>query len=281
MQLENCTIHSCHRDYSNSNESHSDDISSNNERIEGKFAVMEEMLKKLLELKTNPTTSEARETIGGHGRGGNPNMSRGRENPEIEILESKDDMPPLEPLSREERSTVFERRVADFLGKMKDFNHRGAEFERGRGGSEGGDLSLTSKLFYVLDGFSPCAILNPCVTIKCLSKKESGLQCISNGYGRRNPPPIDRDPSEGRRRVTEGCRFDLERLLRIRDQPPDPPFMLALRDGKKQVVKRGREGGGLGRRPAIWWRRAGGLWERSGLVRIRKDLHMEEYLESY
>ncbi|KAL0913520.1 hypothetical protein M5K25_016986 [Dendrobium thyrsiflorum] len=54
-------------------------ISSNNERMEGKFAVMEEMLKKLLELKTNPTTSEARDTTGGHGRDGNPNMSRRRE----------------------------------------------------------------------------------------------------------------------------------------------------------------------------------------------------------
>ncbi|KAL0922161.1 hypothetical protein M5K25_006126 [Dendrobium thyrsiflorum] len=104
-------------------------ISSNNERMEGKFVVMEEILKKLLELKTNPTTSEARETIGGHGRGGNPNMSSERENPEIEILEGEDDMPPLEPLSKEERSTGFERRVADFSGKMEDFDHRGSYFD--------------------------------------------------------------------------------------------------------------------------------------------------------
>ncbi|KAH0456698.1 hypothetical protein IEQ34_014605 [Dendrobium chrysotoxum] len=62
------------------------------------------MLKKLMEMKTNPTTSEVRETVDGHGIGGNPNPSRGRKNPEVEILEGEDDMPPLEPLSREEMS---------------------------------------------------------------------------------------------------------------------------------------------------------------------------------
>ncbi|KAL0904718.1 hypothetical protein M5K25_026859 [Dendrobium thyrsiflorum] len=104
--------------------------------MEGKFAVMEEMLKKLLELKTNPVTSEASETIGGHERGGNPNMSRGRENQEIEILEGEDGLPPLEPLSREEMSTGFERRAADFVERIEDFYRRGAEFERRRGESD-------------------------------------------------------------------------------------------------------------------------------------------------
>ncbi|PKU67035.1 hypothetical protein MA16_Dca023165 [Dendrobium catenatum] len=33
-------------------------ITSNNERLEGKFTAMEEMLKILLEMKTNPATSE-------------------------------------------------------------------------------------------------------------------------------------------------------------------------------------------------------------------------------
>ncbi|KAL0909347.1 hypothetical protein M5K25_020204 [Dendrobium thyrsiflorum] len=43
-------------------------ISTNNERMEGKFTVMEEMLKKLLEMKTAPATSEARRTNGDHGK---------------------------------------------------------------------------------------------------------------------------------------------------------------------------------------------------------------------
>ncbi|KAH0459727.1 hypothetical protein IEQ34_012541 [Dendrobium chrysotoxum] len=86
-------------------------ISSNNKRMEEKFAVMEEMLKKLLEAKIKAVTSEAKETIGGHGRDENPNTFRGRENPEVEILEGEDGMSPLEPLSREERSSDYARRV--------------------------------------------------------------------------------------------------------------------------------------------------------------------------
>ncbi|KAL0906076.1 hypothetical protein M5K25_024538 [Dendrobium thyrsiflorum] len=108
-------------------------ISSNNEKMEGKFAVMEEMLKKLLEVKTAPATSEARETIGGHGRSGNPNMFRVKENPEVEILEGEDGMPPLEPIYREEMSTGFEKRAVDFVERMEDYYHRGAESERRRG----------------------------------------------------------------------------------------------------------------------------------------------------
>ncbi|KAL0917223.1 hypothetical protein M5K25_012272 [Dendrobium thyrsiflorum] len=99
-------------------------------RMEGKFAVMEEMLKKLLEVKTAPATSEARETISSHERRGNPNIFRGRENPEVEILECEDGMPPLEPLSREEMSTGFERMAADFVGRREDFYRRGAESKR-------------------------------------------------------------------------------------------------------------------------------------------------------
>ncbi|KAH0466742.1 hypothetical protein IEQ34_003980 [Dendrobium chrysotoxum] len=65
---------------------------------------MEEMLKKLIEMKTNPATSEVRETTDGQGKDGNPNPPRGRKNTEVEILEVEDDMPPLKPLSREEMS---------------------------------------------------------------------------------------------------------------------------------------------------------------------------------
>ncbi|KAL0904327.1 hypothetical protein M5K25_026419 [Dendrobium thyrsiflorum] len=101
--------------------------------MDGRFTALEEMMKKMLEDKQKTTTSE---TTGGHRRGGNPNPFRGRENPKVEVLEGDDGMPPLEPLSREERSIGFERRVANFSGKRKDFNHKGAEFERGRGGSE-------------------------------------------------------------------------------------------------------------------------------------------------
>ncbi|KAH0463358.1 hypothetical protein IEQ34_007940 [Dendrobium chrysotoxum] len=71
---------------------------------------MEEMLKKLLEVKTNPTTSKAREHVGGSGSGGNPNIFRGRENPEVEILEGEDGIPPLESLSREEMSIGYARK---------------------------------------------------------------------------------------------------------------------------------------------------------------------------
>ncbi|KAL0924163.1 hypothetical protein M5K25_004972 [Dendrobium thyrsiflorum] len=124
-------------------------IASVNEKIEGRFAVLEDMLKKLLKSKSNPATSEAKETTAGHGRGENPIPFRGRENPDVEILEGEDDMSHLEPLSREERSTGFERRVVEFSEKMEDFDHKGAEFERGRWGSEGGREILGDfSLFY-------------------------------------------------------------------------------------------------------------------------------------
>ncbi|KAH0459117.1 hypothetical protein IEQ34_011931 [Dendrobium chrysotoxum] len=93
---------------------------------------MEEMLKKLLEVKTNPTTSKAREHIGGGGRGGNPNMVRERENPEVEILEGEDGIPPIEPLSREEMSIGYVRRGAEFIRRGDDFERRGADFKRRR-----------------------------------------------------------------------------------------------------------------------------------------------------
>ncbi|PKU81459.1 hypothetical protein MA16_Dca015864 [Dendrobium catenatum] len=104
-------------------------ITTNNERLKGKFTAMEEMMKKLLEMKTNPTSSEARETTGDRGVGGNPNPLRGRRNPDVEILEGEDDMPPLEPLSREEMSMGNDRRCADFSGRREEFQRRGAEFQ--------------------------------------------------------------------------------------------------------------------------------------------------------
>ncbi|KAL0910423.1 hypothetical protein M5K25_021404 [Dendrobium thyrsiflorum] len=103
--------------------------------------MMDEMLKKLLEVKATPVTLEARETIVGHGRRGNPNIFRGRKNLEVEILEGEDDMSPVESLSREERSIGIERRVADFSGKREDFYHRGAELK-----VEEGDLKKEAGL---------------------------------------------------------------------------------------------------------------------------------------
>ncbi|KAH0459578.1 hypothetical protein IEQ34_012392 [Dendrobium chrysotoxum] len=91
------------------------------------------MLKKLLEVKLNPATSETKETISGHGRCGNPNTLRGRKNSEVRILEGEDGMPHLEPLSREEMSIGYARRGAEFVRRGDDFNRRGADLERRRG----------------------------------------------------------------------------------------------------------------------------------------------------
>ncbi|KAL0906345.1 hypothetical protein M5K25_024832 [Dendrobium thyrsiflorum] len=85
-----------------------------NERMEEKFAMVEDVLKKLLEAKPNPMTLEEKETTSSYGRGGNPNTFRRRENLEVKILEGENGMPPLEPLFREEMSIGYERRGADF-----------------------------------------------------------------------------------------------------------------------------------------------------------------------
>ncbi|KAL0909077.1 hypothetical protein M5K25_023601 [Dendrobium thyrsiflorum] len=96
------------------------------EKIEGRFAALEE---KMPEDKQKSATSESKETTSGHGRGGNPNLFWGRENPEVEVLEGDDGMPPLEPLSREEMSMGYDRRGVDFIGRREEFHRRGADFE--------------------------------------------------------------------------------------------------------------------------------------------------------
>ncbi|KAL0921419.1 hypothetical protein M5K25_008486 [Dendrobium thyrsiflorum] len=96
------------------------------EKIDGRFAALEDLMKKMIEDKQKPATSE---TTGGHGRGGSPNPFRGRENPEVEVLEGNDGMPPLEPLSREEMCMGYDKRKADFVRRMEEFHCRGAEFE--------------------------------------------------------------------------------------------------------------------------------------------------------
>ncbi|KAL0920251.1 hypothetical protein M5K25_009372 [Dendrobium thyrsiflorum] len=76
--------------------------------------------------KQKPATTE---TTGSHGRGGNPNPFRGRENPKEEVLEGDDGMPPLIPLSRKEMSMGYDRRGADFVERREEFYRRGADFE--------------------------------------------------------------------------------------------------------------------------------------------------------
>ncbi|KAL0923472.1 hypothetical protein M5K25_007530 [Dendrobium thyrsiflorum] len=102
-------------------------FSSIHEKMDGRFAALEDLMKKMIDDKQKLASSE---TIGGHGRGGNPNPSRGRENPEVEVLEGDDGMPPLEPLSREELSWGYDRQEAEYVGRREEFYRRGAGFER-------------------------------------------------------------------------------------------------------------------------------------------------------
>ncbi|KAL0928155.1 hypothetical protein M5K25_000022 [Dendrobium thyrsiflorum] len=102
-------------------------FSSIHEKMDGRFAALEDLMKKMIDDKQKPASSE---TIGGHGRGGNPNPLWGRENSEVEVLEGDDGMPPLEPLSREELSRGYDRREADYVGRREEFYRRGAGFER-------------------------------------------------------------------------------------------------------------------------------------------------------
>ncbi|KAL0915706.1 hypothetical protein M5K25_013157 [Dendrobium thyrsiflorum] len=51
-------------------------------------------------------------------------------NPEVEILGGENEMPPLEPISREEMSIGYTRRGAEFVRRGDGFDRRGADFER-------------------------------------------------------------------------------------------------------------------------------------------------------
>ncbi|KAL0924171.1 hypothetical protein M5K25_004980 [Dendrobium thyrsiflorum] len=95
--------------------------------MDGRFAALEDLMKKMIDDKQKPALSE---TIGGHGRGGDPIPSRGRENPEVEVLEGDDGRPPLEPLSREELSRGYNRQEAKYVGRREEFYRRGVGFER-------------------------------------------------------------------------------------------------------------------------------------------------------
>ncbi|KAL0916089.1 hypothetical protein M5K25_013571 [Dendrobium thyrsiflorum] len=84
------------------------------EKIDGIFAAVEEMLKKLLKTKPNTTVPDTKEATSRHGSGGNLNLLKGRKDQAVETLDGEDGMPPLEPISREEMSIEYERRGANF-----------------------------------------------------------------------------------------------------------------------------------------------------------------------
>ncbi|KAL0927604.1 hypothetical protein M5K25_001792 [Dendrobium thyrsiflorum] len=105
--------------------------------MDGRFAASEEMMKKMLEDKQKTATLE---TTGNHGSGRNPNPFRGRENPEVEVLEGEDGMPPLELLSREGMSQAYDRRGAEFEGRREEIPRMAVDFEgRRRDYDEGFD----------------------------------------------------------------------------------------------------------------------------------------------
>ncbi|KAL0928619.1 hypothetical protein M5K25_000524 [Dendrobium thyrsiflorum] len=156
--------------------------------MDGRFAVLEEMMRKMLEDKQKPATLESMETTDGYGRGGNPNPFRGRENPEVEVLEGDDGMPPLEPLSREEMSMGYDRRGADFVGRMEEFYRRGADFEGRRGEYDEG-FRLLTRFKKKLTKAALCFLLNidrkpPGVGRGRGRGREDGSSTHSKGIGR-------------------------------------------------------------------------------------------------
>ncbi|KAL0912727.1 hypothetical protein M5K25_018719 [Dendrobium thyrsiflorum] len=98
---------------------------------------MDEMMRKMLEVQTKTTLSEARGPIGDQGCGENPNPIRRRKDQEVEILERDERMPPRVHIPREKSSresgerregVQHERMGAKFEMRMDDY--MGAEFER-------------------------------------------------------------------------------------------------------------------------------------------------------
>ncbi|KAL0906339.1 hypothetical protein M5K25_024826 [Dendrobium thyrsiflorum] len=85
----------------------------------------ERNVEKVLEAQPKTTISEAKAAIDGQESGGNPYPRRRGENQEVEILEGKDGMPPLELIFKEEMSSRYERMGADFARPCADFERRG------------------------------------------------------------------------------------------------------------------------------------------------------------
>ncbi|KAL0914580.1 hypothetical protein M5K25_014941 [Dendrobium thyrsiflorum] len=53
------------------------------------------------------------------------------------MLEGEKGMPPLEPISKEEMSTGYERRGVDFVRREVDYERRGVDFEKSKDFEEG------------------------------------------------------------------------------------------------------------------------------------------------
>ncbi|KAL0928778.1 hypothetical protein M5K25_000700 [Dendrobium thyrsiflorum] len=75
-------------------------ISVVHKKIDGKFAIINEMMQKLLQGQTKPTILEAGVSLTEQGNWGNPNVGTTRENWEVKILGEEEEMPPLESLPR-------------------------------------------------------------------------------------------------------------------------------------------------------------------------------------
>ncbi|KAL0929209.1 hypothetical protein M5K25_001153 [Dendrobium thyrsiflorum] len=70
------------------------------EKIDKKFAIMEEMVRKILEFQTKTASPEARGATSDHGSGGNPNPIRRWKDQDVEMLGEEEGMPLMEPLLR-------------------------------------------------------------------------------------------------------------------------------------------------------------------------------------
>ncbi|KAL0916970.1 hypothetical protein M5K25_014526 [Dendrobium thyrsiflorum] len=68
--------------------------------MEGRLSNLEDMMKKIFEPHTQPATSEARALAGDQGSGGNPNIGTMKDDREVEILGDRENMSPLEPITR-------------------------------------------------------------------------------------------------------------------------------------------------------------------------------------
>ncbi|KAL0916546.1 hypothetical protein M5K25_014067 [Dendrobium thyrsiflorum] len=108
-------------------------FSSVHEKIHGMFAIMEEIMRKILEAQTKLALSEARGATDSQGSGENPNLIRRGEDHEVEILEGKKGMPPLEHIPREETcrgtSSPHHTPVTHFSASFVETN-RGHHYSR-------------------------------------------------------------------------------------------------------------------------------------------------------
>ncbi|KAL0920850.1 hypothetical protein M5K25_007865 [Dendrobium thyrsiflorum] len=89
--------------------------------MEGRFSNLEDMMNKILELHTQPEISQARALVGGQGSGGNPDIDTMRDDREVEILGDRENMPPLEMITRREMSKRYNMRNLEEETRKADF----------------------------------------------------------------------------------------------------------------------------------------------------------------